>query len=199
MTPVEFAAKYYKYAVQSEKETGVPALLTLAQAALESGWGKHAPGNMFFGIKAGKSWQGKKQLLRTTEILSKPDVKFPEVISVTPLDSGKYKYVVKDWFRAYDSPKDSFSDHGKFLRENKRYAEAFLYKDPKQFATEVAKAGYATAPDYASILHKLIDSFSVVEIADKTVKTAKRHWGKILIGAAAISFAIWGITRLVSK
>ena len=177
----DFVLKYYKDALDSEKATGVPALFTLAQAALESGWGKHAPGNMFFGIKAGKSWKGKRQLLRTTEYLSTPNSKaFPEVISVTPVGNGKYKYVVRDWFRAYDSPRESFIDHGNFFIQNKRYSDAFKTKDSKAWATAVAKAGYATAPDYASILHKIIDRMKgsadqVLSELKKNVEAAKLH------------------------
>ena len=49
-----FKEKYLPYAMESERKTGLSAIFILAQAALETGWGKHAPGNMFFGIKATK-------------------------------------------------------------------------------------------------------------------------------------------------
>lgn len=160
MTPKEFIKQYKPFALESEKKTGISHLFTLAQAALESGWGKNVPGNMFFGVKAGKDTPSeKKQLLTTTEILSSPNLKhlFPLVISVKMLPNGKYKYTVKDWFRKYDTPEECFTDHAQFFFKNKRYAKALLVKaDPYKFADEVAKAGYATAPDYANSLKKII-------------------------------------------
>jgi flagellum-specific peptidoglycan hydrolase FlgJ len=156
---LDFVTKYYKDALESEKQTGVPALFTLAQAALESGYGKKAPGNNFFGIKAGKSWKGKKQLLVTHEVLSTPNNKsFPEIISVVPIEGGKYRYKVKDYFRLYDTPAQGFTDHGNFLKQNRRYTAAFQSPDAKAFASTVAKAGYATATNYEQILHKQIDT-----------------------------------------
>ncbi len=163
----EFAKRYYPFAKDSEKNTGVPALVTLAQAALESGWGKSAPQFNFFGIKADRSWSGERQLLRTTEYLPK-GVSFPEIISteITTRKNSKgeplYKYVIRDWFRAYTSPEGSFRDKGNFLRTNQRYKPAFNHTDPFKFATEVAKAGYATDPDYESKLHRLISDFQKI-------------------------------------
>jgi flagellum-specific peptidoglycan hydrolase FlgJ len=156
-----FYAKYHELAEKSEKETGVPALVTLGQAALESGWGKSAPGNMFFGVKAKASDPPEsRQLLKTREVLSRPDVKFPEVISVTKRADGKYDYVVRDWFRKYSSAEGSFTDHGKFLRNNSRYKKAFEHSDdPYAFAQAIADAGYATATDYAGTLKKMMRLF----------------------------------------
>lgn len=160
MTPKEFIKQYKPFALETERKTGISHLFILAQAALETGWAKSAPGNMFFGVKAGKDTPAnKKQLLTTTEILSSPNLKhlFPLVISVKMLSSGKYKYTVKDWFRKYETPEECFTDHAEFLFRNKRYAKALEVKaDPYKFAEEVAKAGYATASDYASSLKKII-------------------------------------------
>ena len=160
MTPKEFIKQYKPFALETERKTGISHLFILAQAALESGWGHKVPGNMFFGVKAGKETPAdKKQLLTTTEILSSPNLKhlFPLVISVKMLSSGKYKYIVKDWFRKYDTPEECFTDHAQFFFRNKRYAKALEVKaDPYKFAEEVAKAGYATAPDYADSLKKII-------------------------------------------
>lgn len=160
MTPKEFIKQYKPFALETERKTGISHLFTLAQAALESGWGKNVPGNMFFGVKAGKDTPSeKKQLLTTTEILSSPNLKhlFPLVISVKMLPNGKYKYTIKDWFRKYETPEECFTDHAQFFFKNKRYAKALEVKaDPYKFAQEVAKAGYATAPDYANSLKKII-------------------------------------------
>ena len=158
LTPKQFVNAYYKYAKLTEEKSGIDARFTLAQAALETGWGASAPGNMFFGIKAGKSTPpDKKQLIRTREVLNLPNAKFPEIISVKKLPSGKYEYTVKDWFCKYDTPEGSFTDHASFFLENKRYAKALEFKsDPYKFAEEIAKAGYATDPSYASTLKSVI-------------------------------------------
>ena len=157
MTPSEFVKTYYKYAKQTQDKTGIDARFILAQAALETGWGKSVPGNMFFGIKDTDGINGNEQLLRTTEVLKNPNVKFPEVISVTKRPDGKYNYVVKDWFRKYDTPEGSFTDHACFFFAYNRYYKALdVRNDPYKFAEEIAKAGYATAPNYADSLKSVI-------------------------------------------
>jgi flagellar protein FlgJ len=155
MKVTDFVKTYYPFALKMEKEYHVPALVAMAQSALETGWGRSAPGNMMFGMKVGK-WKGAKQLLLTTEYHKEPDVKYPEVISVVKIN-GKYKYRVKDWFRAYPTPYESFEDYAILLRNSSRYLKAFDYIDPYKFAEEIAKAGYATAPDYYKRIKSVID------------------------------------------
>lgn len=138
MTPKEFYNQYFPFAAQSETLTGVPALATLAQAALESAWGAHAPGFNFFGIKDTDGINGNEQRLRTHEVIH-----------------GK-TIAVQAEFRKYDTPAEGFADHGGFLKRNPRYANAFNFKDPFQFLNEVAKAGYATDPNYAEKLGKIL-------------------------------------------
>ncbi|HAV56605.1 MAG TPA: peptidoglycan hydrolase [Acinetobacter junii] len=139
MKPNEFIKYYLPYAEENEKETGVPALATLAQAALESGWGQHAPGNNFFGIKAGKSWKGEIQVLTTHEF------------------EGDKTITIKQTFRKYASPLDSFKDHAALLK--KRWPKAFTYTDPVQFINAVQNEHpykYATDPDYLRKMSQLI-------------------------------------------
>jgi peptidoglycan hydrolase-like protein with peptidoglycan-binding domain/LAS superfamily LD-carboxypeptidase LdcB len=158
LTPKAFVATFGASARASQTASGVPALVTLGQAALESGWGERAPGFNFFGIKAKASVpEHMRQLIRTREVLSRPDVKFPEVISVTPRPDGKYDYVVRDWFRVYPDAATAFGAHGEFLVRNKRYARAFtVAHDAYAFASEVARAGYATSPTYEKVLHSVM-------------------------------------------
>lgn len=151
----EFIKTLYPYAKQAETKYKVPALVALAQSALETGWGKKAPGNMFFGVKAGSKWTGKKQLLTTTEYHDTSGVDYPVIINIKKVEN-KYKYTVKDYFRAYDSPQGSFDDYAKFLTTNARYKKAFNYTDPVLFAKEIAAAGYATASNYFDTLKVLI-------------------------------------------
>lgn len=155
-----FVHKYAASAAALENKDGIPALFTLAQGALESGWGEKAIDNALFGIKAGASWTGKKQLVTTTEYFpdDKHGDKFPEVISITKVADNKYKYVVKDYFRDYDTVEEGLADHSAFLITNKRYAPAFNTTTPEAFAQAVADAGYATAGGYGATLKSMIAS-----------------------------------------
>lgn len=152
MTSEQFVKTYYPEAKKVEARTGFHYLIPLTQAALESGWGAKANGNNFFGIKDTDGINGNEQLFTTTEYLSKPTVKFPVILKITKV--GKlWKYLVKDWFRKYSSAEKAFEDHINFFLRNPRYRTAIMYKnDPDRFFEEIARAGYATAPDYADTL-----------------------------------------------
>ena len=165
MTPKEFIKQYKPFALETERKTGISHLFTLAQAALESGWGERTFGNMLFGIKARPETPAdKKQLLRTTEVLSSANAVFPKILSIKKRADGKYTYSVLDWFRKYETQEECFTDHAQFFFKNKRYAKALLVRsDPYKFAEEVAKARYATAPNYADILKKLIKTIESYE------------------------------------
>ena len=159
MTPEQFVSTYLPEAIKVEQQTGFHHLITLAQGALESGWGSKAIGNNFFGIKWHQGDIQNKQLITTTEYLSTNTVKFPEIISITKQPNGKYKYIVKDYFRSYATASEGFADHIYFFIVNPRYKNACLVKnDPDKFFDEIAKAGYATAPDYASQLRQIKQS-----------------------------------------
>ncbi len=152
MNKKKFVDDNKKYALMVERDTGINHLAILAQAALESGWGRFAPGNMFFGVKDTDGINGNEQLLMTTEYHSDVNVKYPVVISITPaIINGQktYKYRVKDYFRKYATPYESFMGHARFLMKNKRYSNALKNKsNPEVFLSEIAKAGYATDPQY---------------------------------------------------
>lgn len=160
MKPGEFVKAYYPYAKETERKTGISAKAILAQAALESGWGKAAPGNMFFGVKDTDGINGNEQLITTTEYSRRADLKFPVVISITPVvRNGQkwFKYVVKDYFRKYNTPEECFTDHANFFFKNPRYKKALEVKhDPYKFVEAIAAAGYATDPNYASTLKQLV-------------------------------------------
>ncbi len=160
MTPKEFVKAFLPDAKKVEEITGINADFILAQAALESGWGKFAPGNMFFGVKDSDGINGNEQLITTTEYSSRSDLKFPVILKIEPcIRAGRkmFKYTVKDYFRKFDTPAECFLHHANFFLKNKRYNKALTVgKDPNAFAVEVAKAGYATAPDYAPLLQSVI-------------------------------------------
>ena len=138
------------YALQASKETGVSAPLMMGQAALESGWGRHeikmADGSNsynLFGIKADSSWKGKVAEVTTTEYIN-----------------GKStKQVAK--FRAYNSYTEAFSDYAKFLSNNPRYAPVVQGGQGAPAAAQaLQRAGYATDPNYAEKLVKVMNSIN---------------------------------------
>ncbi|AAP95805.1 integrating conjugative element protein [[Haemophilus] ducreyi] len=135
----EFIQQAMPIAKAIEEKWGVPAEVVIAQAALESGWGKHVKGNAYFGIK-GKGSQGSINF-GTHEVIN-----------------GK-KISINDNFASYGGFGDAANGYGEFLNKNKRYREAFKHKDnPVEFAKAIARAGYATDPDYANKLTKIIQS-----------------------------------------
>ncbi len=96
--------------------------------------------NAYFGIK-GKAPDGKSVDFGTSEVVG-----------------GKVIHE-KDTFRAYTGFSDAADDYGRFLSENARYKHAFAVKqDPEKFVTEIARAGYATDPNYAKSLISIIRS-----------------------------------------
>ncbi len=170
MLPKDFVATYLPFALETQRKTGISAIATLAQAALESGWGERAPGNMFFGMKDADGRNGNEQLIRTVEYLSRPDAKFPEVISVKKVGPRRWKYIVKDYFRKYDTPEGSFTHHAELFVKAPRYAKALAAgSNPFDFFREIAAAGYATAPDYFKVLT------AVARLIEKHLPVASRR------------------------
>lgn len=159
MKPKEFVDSYKQHALSVQAKTGISAIAILAQAALESGWGKAAPGFMFFGVKDTDGVNGNEQLLITTEYSRRNDLKFPEIISITPVvRNGQkwFKYKVKDYFRKYNSAEECFYDHANFFKKNKRYAASLKVSgDAMKFIDAIAEAGYATDPNYATQLKQV--------------------------------------------
>ena len=157
MRPIDFVKKYKPNALAAEKNTGMSWVANLAQAAWESGWGGHAPGNNFFGVKDSDGINGNEQLLTTTEYSKSNTLKFPQVISVIWEPAKKmWKYRVKDWFRKYPDVSEIFTEHANWFKARPRYAKAWEVRtDPYRFIDEIAKAGYATDPNYAANLKKI--------------------------------------------
>lgn len=134
MPPTAFITMLLPAAQATHRATGIPASLILAQAALESGWGARAPGCNLFGIKPGPKWKGPVTLVTTHEVIK-----------------GVRMQVI-DKFRAYKDWADCMVDHANFLKVNPRYAPCFKEQTGEGWARAVAKAGYATDPNYADLL-----------------------------------------------
>ncbi|MGO2449909.1 flagellar assembly peptidoglycan hydrolase FlgJ [Pseudomonas taetrolens] len=144
-SPDTFVASMLPMAQQAAARIGVDPLYLVAQAALETGWGKSvmrqqdgSSSHNLFGIKATGSWQGAQARAITSEF--------------------KGGQMVKETanFRSYDSYQDSFHDLVTLLQSNNRYKEVLNSADkPEQFIRELQKAGYATDPEYASKISQI--------------------------------------------
>ena len=142
MNPLEFIMRLTPGAVASAKTSGVPASITIAQAALESAWGESGlakAGNNLFGIKADSLWRGQTLTMNTKEFIK-----------------GQWVVVPALW-RKYPSWQASMEDHAAFLRRNPRYKACFLCTTAPAFAKALVQAGYATDPEYANKLIVLMD------------------------------------------
>lgn len=140
--------KYYGNLIGDKADTlGLSKDMILAQIALETGWGQHAPSFNIGGIKADPSWKGKTQELMTTE-------HSPQ--------RGNYR--VKQTFRAYDTPEEGIKDYFNFLSKNKRYKPLFGVKDPYKAVDIMASTGYATDNKYRPKLYELIKQIQNTQV-----------------------------------
>ena len=146
--PVGFVRALAPHAELAAKKLGVSVRALLAQAALETGWGKHLPShgdgsssNNLFGIKAGSSWDGDK--------VSVPTLEYENGVAVRR----------RDQFRAYDSPSESFADYASLLADSPRYAQALGQgENVAGFARALVHGGYATDPSYVAKITAIANS-----------------------------------------
>lgn len=158
--PENFVERIRPHAERAARELGVPAEAIMAQAALETGWGKSVPAHAdgrssfnFFGIKATPSWDGARLEKTTHEHLG-----------------GRMQKVSAE-FRSYESEAAAFDDYVSFLKSNPRYAEALRQGDDLGgFVQGLQKAGYATDPAYAAKLLKLARSESITQAGTVTTE-----------------------------
>ena len=135
-SPEAFVRSIWPQAKQTARELGVSAKALVAQAALETGWGRRLVGgdtsHNLFGIKSSANWRGAKVESATHEFVN-----------------GK-RQNERAHFRAYDSVQQSFDDYARLMR-NQRYSGAIAAgDDANRFASALQKAGYATDPSYAA-------------------------------------------------
>lgn len=158
-SPQEFVATMLPMAQAVAEKIGVDPRYLVAQAALETGWGKSIirtrDGNSshnLFGIKSHGSWEGESARVLTTEYKGGKAVK--EAAS----------------FRAYDSYAQSFEDYISFLQNNGRYEKALnSTENPERFVKELQQAGYATDPNYArkiSQIARKMQTYQTIAAAD---------------------------------
>ena len=139
-----FVADLWPQAAAAGRELGVDPAAIVAQAALETGWGRSMPADSggassfnLFGIKASNNWHGAAVASTTTE--------YADGLASTRLER----------FRGYDSPAASIRDYVQLLRGNARYAAALgTGSDIRAFADALQQGGYATDPQYSIKLQR---------------------------------------------
>lgn len=146
---VKFIASIVPGALESYKKYKIYPSVTLAQAILESGWGKSGltkKANNLFGIKSSSAWKGESINMKTAEYTK-----------------SNSKYYINADFRKYPTLADSIIDHAKFLNENSRYAKhgVFTAENSSKQAFALQRAGYATSPIYAVQLISLIEKYDL--------------------------------------
>ncbi|WP_166263725.1 flagellar assembly peptidoglycan hydrolase FlgJ [Marinobacter caseinilyticus] len=145
-SPAAFVRQLLPVAERIADESGLNPRLMVAQAALETGWGKHmiesregAPSFNLFGIKSDSRWQGESVDIATTE--------YREGVAMSERAA----------FRAYPSFEASFRDYVAFLESNPRYRDVLASADdPARFADELQAAGYATDPEYGAKIRHIL-------------------------------------------
>lgn len=137
----DFVERLAGPARRAERSSGVPAELILAQAALETDWGRRrittasgADSHNLFGIKAGGRWQGETTRVMTTEYV------------------GGEAQKQEESFRVYPDMDAAFDDYARLIRSRPGYAAARTAADSAQAALALQQGGYATDPRYADKL-----------------------------------------------
>lgn len=167
LLPNKFVNTVWPLAVKTGQNLGVDPQVLIAQAALETGWGKfigqHADGRSshnLFNIKAGDSWHGDHVVISTLE--------FRDDIA----QQGSAK------FRSYDSFNASFDDYATLLRNSTRYRDALTKAGSGQdFIHALHKAGYATDPEYSNKIIEILEgatmkqAISAIKLSSKQTIT----------------------------
>jgi flagellar protein FlgJ len=150
-----FVTELMPVAEKVAKESGIDPKLMVAQAALETGWGRHMiegdgnePSFNLFGIKADSRWSGNAVTITTTEF------------------RGGVPMKERADFRAYDDYEASFRDYVDFLQSNPRYKDVLSSADqPEAFADKLQEAGYATDPEYGSKIRSIMSRSAAMTLS----------------------------------
>ena len=154
-SPAQFVEKLWPLAEKAAKQIGAAPEAIMAQAALETGWGKHIlqdkQGSSFnlFNIKADSRWNGDYTSRNVLEYRNGQPIQ------------------EQSRFRSYDDYQQSFDDYVQFLQSNPRYQNALQQAgNPERFVEQLHKAGYATDPLYASKLKRIMQGETLAQNAN---------------------------------
>ena len=165
-SPKEFVHKLWPFAEDAAKELGTSPKVIIAQAALETGWGKHvirnsdgSSSNNFFNIKADHRWDGKYSTIDSVEYIG----------NIPRRETAN--------FRSYQSAEESFKDYISFLKSNSRYDKAIdVEKREFRYIEEIHAAGYATDPNYVEKIDRIMNDKPLTE-AMRTLPKAIQYGG----------------------
>ena len=166
LTKAEKFALLSEYAKEAQRGTGLFVSVTLAQWALETGYGKSTIGNAnnLFGVKSGSSWTGKVISMSTNEVVGGRTVRYTGTGKTYANRAAAIadKASSETLFRSYNSPVDSIKDRVRLLLST-RYTRAGVNTatTPEQQAERIKAAGYATDPLYPSKLTNIIRTFNL--------------------------------------
>jgi len=143
-----FIQQMLPQAQRAAEKLNLSAEVLLAQAALETGWGKHVihteqgeNSYNLFNIKADKSWGGLQVKVPTLEYRN----------GIAEKEQAS--------FRQYNSYADSFDDYVDFIQSNPRYKNALQQtSDARAYTSELQRAGYATDPKYSEKINRIMNS-----------------------------------------
>jgi len=160
-SPEQFVRELLPMAERVAGDSGIDPKLMVAQAALETGWGKHMikgdgerPSFNLFGIKADSRWNGDAVTITTTE--------FREGLPMKE----------QAQFRAYPDYESSFRDYVAFLESNPRYRDVLSVADqPDVFADKLQEAGYATDPNYGEKIRQIMGRDSLMTLSMDSDRT----------------------------
>ena len=145
VSPKDFVHQLWPYATKAAKELGTSAKVIVAQAALETGWGKHiirnadgSSSNNLFNIKADNRWQGAIAHVDTIEYVG----------NIPRRESAQ--------FRTYKTLQESVHDYVSFLKNSPRYQSALGTNNESQFIQKIHAAGYATDPNYSKKIERIL-------------------------------------------
>ena len=201
---LHFYRRYADLAMTDQQQTGVPATFTLAQGGVESGWGRHMPGNMLFGVKADPNRvpPDQRQLVWTHEVVADPhrydNYEHEPAVPLVDRNTGEpvtdshgrqlYRIRARLWFRRFASDADSIAHHSRFLQTNRRYADAFRHTDnPVEFARAIAQAGYATGQAVDHGYERQL--IAAIALVDRVAAYARAHSAEWEPGLASASTA----------
>lgn len=170
---------YKNLAIEQMQRYQIPASITLAQGLYESGAGQSKlakEAHNHFGIKVGSTWTG------------------PYIISSDDRPD--------DRFRKYNTDRESYEDHSRFLRNNSRYASLFQLniRDYKGWARGLKACGYATNPRYADMLISVIENYNLTQFDGGNNSRGYKHSNKSTVSSTENStFYIEHIVYHVNK
>lgn len=163
MSPEDFVSKVKPYAEKAAEQLGVDSRVLIAQAALETGWGRHVihresgeSSFNLFNIKASNDWPQDRVSVSTIEF-----------------NNGVARHEQAQ-FRVYSDMAASFEDYTAFIGERQRYAGAVeKAENPYVYLKELQAAGYATDPDYADKVWRVFNTDAVQQATDDVVTARK--------------------------